>query len=202
MRESITLRPKTQDVHMMHEIIGQDIFQINDLIHRADPRYPVIDGGAHIGCFTWSLLYHGFAGQIHTYEPYKPNFDLLAQNCGDAFNHRQALVPFSLKGVKMTMAPPRDNAMGQVVEYTEGDIPTLTVETLLDTFQRLSIVKLDLEGMEAQIVNDMDYDHLKRINILLIEQHHVPIDFKKLESTHELVRAFGPGERNRMYVCR
>ena len=47
--------------------------------------------------------------------------------------------------------------------------------------EQIALLKLDLEGAEAAILNEMEEGDLLRVGVLVIEEHDRPIDHRRLK---------------------
>jgi FkbM family methyltransferase len=139
----------------------------------------VIDIGANSGAFSYACLRRG-AGTVVAYEP-GPVADLAEKNCSD-FGSRFSLVRKAVwrsdqEGMKLELAPShRDLHSGSMSAVLPQRGPRITVETtsldsILQQFEKVHILKLDCEGAEYPIL--MTCTELHRVEHILGEYHHV-----------------------------
>lgn len=157
----------------------------------------VLDIGAHIGAFAQACLDRGVAA-VTCYEPDPENFDLLAENMGDAVpeggyprsNENGELVIAFANGVKIVRAAVVGKAtMGMGVRHlTEHDFGPLRNTGHVDMFGAADgtialgindilgsgiydLVKIDCEGSEWLIFDVTEFSKCRRI---VAELHRVP----------------------------
>jgi FkbM family methyltransferase len=139
----------------------------------------VIDIGANSGAFSYACLRRG-AGTVVAYEP-GPVADLAEKNCSE-FGSRFSLVRKAVwrsdqEGTKLELAPShKDLHSGSMSAVLPQRGPRITVETttldsILQQFEKVHILKLDCEGAEYPIL--MTCTELHRVEHILGEYHHV-----------------------------
>jgi len=171
----------TDDRYVIPELIGKDMYRIKRLAKRIRKLDgPVIDGGAHIGVFTTLMAEHT-QRTIHAFEPAPANFELLKKNTGRFSNrvvcHAKALAP-EAGTVRLTE---QEGNPGNYRSEAGGDVEAISLPAFVRECCAVALLKLDLEGAEAAIVNRMDEADLRRIGVLVLEEHDEPIDHARLK---------------------
>ena len=193
-------RPGTTDECMIQE----NIFDLAR-IGRFQPKQKsiIIDGGAHIGTKTIQMAEFFKNVEFYSFEPQPENYDLLVKNTKDFANvfPRQEGLGVANERLKLYTCMFRNTISNSspVIDippvtskycrlgntYSQDDYCVIDVintnDFILSLEQEVFIFKLDLEGYEAKIINEnLTAEALKKIKVLLIEQHHEFIDYQKL----------------------
>ena len=156
------------------EWVGQSLFRFGefsqlevDFLKQLIPRGSVVmDIGANIGALTLPFSkFVGPKGRVYAFEPLRPNFLTL---CGSlAFNEINNVEPFhAAVGNAEGEVPIAEVAFGQAAnyggycirEYPEGiDVPLIMLDTWFPGHcpnpKALRLIKVDVEGMELDVVN-------------------------------------------------
>jgi FkbM family methyltransferase len=112
----------------------------------------VIDVGAHIGTHTlfWAMV---TGCRVLAFEPYAPSYELLVQNIArNGVADRVQAVPLALGETPARAgccAPPDNLGMARIVPGCDTLVVPLDGWTLL---QRPSLLKIDVEGMEYEVL--------------------------------------------------
>ena len=215
IRQSIRFRPGTDDDRfVMPELLDHDMFRFAQLARLVPDRpVSVIDCGAHIGVFSMLCAEHLPGAVVHAFEPQPDNFELLRHNARGygqrVVAHPQAVgtEPGRLRLYRSgqetdgctgrwSMVPAAGDAC--VVDSVEVEVIDLAAFIgALDAAPCL--LKLDLEGFEADLIAAMPIEVLRQVGILVLEEHHRPIDHAKLRQAGlELV--FNPLGSDRHFV--
>lgn len=180
-------RPGTDDTKWaIPELVDQDMYRVGDLVYSLrDTDGPVLDCGAHIGVFSCVLAAHGLSNPIHAFEPEPANYELLVKNaqkyptistinkavgCGEA-----QLCLTDCGGTGRWSAVPRDGDGRASIRVEAVDL-----YDYIRNLDRVALLKLDLEGFEAEILNRMPADVLDKVFLLITEEHHRPINYERL----------------------
>lgn len=153
------------------------------------PGAVVVDAGANIGTHTLSLSkIVGSTGQVWSFEPQRLVFQLLCANV--ALNARtnvqtiHAAVGAAAGQLGVPYADPRRPLnMGAValVNATEGSlVPLVTLDSLALT--RCDLVKIDVEGMEREVLSGAD-------TLLRTHQPALFIENNNLRRSRDLIKA-------------
>lgn len=174
----------TDDRYVIPELIDRDIYRIRHLAGLLEPfEGDLVDGGAQIGVFTTLLAEHTDR-VIHAFEPAAANFELLERNTR-RFAERVHRYPqaLALRAGVLRMTEQEGNE-GNFLSSPDGEGEPVEAISLPDFLRRcgaVALLKLDLEGAEAEILNGMEADDLRRVGVLVVEEHAHPIDHRRLK---------------------
>jgi hypothetical protein len=70
---------------------------------------------------------------------------------------------------------------------------------ILSLKQPVFVLKLDMEGFEAQVIETLSPEGLEKVKILIVEEHHVPFNHKRLQH-HGFYLDFNPLGSKRHFV--
>lgn len=173
--------------NLLREIVQDDVYRF-----RQAPRVrggTVIDLGANIGIFSLHALDSG-AARVVAVEPFPDNLEMLRENIeASGATGRVAVVDaacvgwhqelaMACAGAQAFCAPNVDwmrRALGQ-----EGPAPRVSTVTLrellvLHDIATAAFLKVDIEGMEVEVITDTPNEELARIDHIAIEvEAHPP----------------------------
>lgn len=161
----LIIRKNTSDIEVFKQIfVSREYnFAIN-----INPKI-IVDAGANVG---YSALY--FANRfpkakIIAIEPEKENFKILKQNTLIYDNIQSIKAGLWYKKTKLKIV---DNGLGEWGFKTEEgqDVPTITIDEILDKYKKIDILKIDIEGAEKEIFSH-NCDWIDKVDILVIELH-------------------------------
>ncbi|MDF3076444.1 MAG: putative family methyltransferase protein [Sphingobacteriaceae bacterium] len=142
-------------------------------------RNPVIvDVGANTGLFTIRMkqLYPG--ATIHCFEPYHPNFLQLTSNVESSGFADVRLHPFGLGGNTRTekLFIHDKNIGGHSIlpqfedrAYTQVELLSLKEAFSMCGISKCSLLKLDCEGAEYEIIKNIDAELAQRVDKIIFE---------------------------------
>ena len=172
-------RAGTSDLNVFRDVFIRSEYSVLD--DAANVRF-IVDCGANVGFASAYLLSRFPAAELTAVEPDDGNFRALARNLRP-YGERVTVLHGGIwtDEVPLTMydEPYRDGAewTRQVREALPDElatIPGIDIGTLLDRsgHQRISLLKIDIEGAEAAIFAD-DRSHLwlDRVDNLIVELH-------------------------------
>jgi FkbM family methyltransferase len=181
-------RPGSDDDRfVIPELIHQDMYRATALAAALEGvEGTILDCGAHIGVFSALLAARGVCQSIEAFEPEPSNYALLVKNVtpyptitplqlavGRA-NGEQQLFDGGETG-RWSFVPP-----GSVGGRKGVSVRVIDLYEHIRQLDRVALLKLDLEGFEAELLNSMPADVLDRVQLLLTEEHHLPIDHTRL----------------------
>ncbi len=171
-------RPKTEDFGIINEIYV--VKEYDFLIKHIKEKSTIIDIGAQMGVFS---IYAGLlkkSGKIYSYEPFKPNYDLLIKNI--ELNHlKNKIFAFQL-GIGKNEEE-RDfilcpiNTGGHGFYCTDGGkkikIKTISLKKVFEEnkIRECDFLKMDCEGAEYEILYNTPKKYLDRIKSMSVEYH-------------------------------
>lgn len=143
----------------------------------------VIDVGAHIGIFSILAASKTKEGKVYSYEPSIENFKLLKENIEinalknvEIFN----LAVWSKKEEKDFFFHKEGGDF--FVDYGMGKkkIFCTTLKDIFETnkIEKVDFLKMDCEGVEAEILLNTPQDIFKKIDKIVLEYHNNSPDFK------------------------
>lgn len=177
-RHPLQCRPGTSDVHVFSQIFaGREYRCLDDV---AAARL-IVDCGANVGYSAAYFLTRYPQAELIAIEPDPMNFGLLEANiapygsrcrciCSGVWSHTTGLVISEEscgdnKEWARTVRPAKDHETPGMMAV---DIGTLLAES---GHERISILKVDIEGSEAEVFST-NYAHwLERVDNLVIELH-------------------------------
>lgn len=167
------LRKDTTDINVFKSVFVLKEFKLPITIN---PKF-IIDGGAYIGLST---LYYSskypFA-KIIAIEPETSNFRMLETHTENLPNITRLNVGLWDKNTFLKIIDKGTGNWGfvvkEVLESEHYDIKAVTVDEILKKsgFDRIDILKLDIEGSEIQLFSSNYKSWLPKVNILVIELH-------------------------------
>ncbi len=166
-----------------------DLFTIAEILHEKQyaletplPERPVIvDGGANVGVAALWFLAHHPGATLHAFEPEPRNFGYLSANVGSlpGVTVNQAAIGAAPGSVELHLA--EHGAVHSVKDVAVGQ-RTVSVEcvTLADYLERhgvtrVDLLKLDVEGSEADVVEGLG-DRLDDVGVIVGEMHERLVD--------------------------
>ena len=146
----------------------------------------IIDGGAYNGDTALVFHHHFPNSEIHAYEPLEHYINIINKflkedNC----NYKIKPVNKGL-GDKITRQFMRFGAVANMADITNID------SEYNDTVQKIGLIKLDVEGMEAQIIKGAEAVIARDKPVLAISIYHSPEDFFGLK---DKIKALNPAYR-------
>ena len=137
----------------------------------------VIDIGGHIGLFSIYAAQKCKSGKIFTFEPVKDNFKILKENIetNKIKNIFPENVAISNKSSKVTIFLSDDDAGHGMYSKSSN---TITIDAinleeifLKNNLKKCDFLKIDAEGAEFDILENISEDMLKTISKIVIEYH-------------------------------
>jgi FkbM family methyltransferase len=177
MPPTIALRPGTSDAYVYHQVVTHRGFACLDDLPEVGL---VIDAGANIGLASAHFLDAFPDCHVVAIEPCGDNFALMRHNLahyGDRVTTLQAGLWSHSTGLVVRTEPYRDGRewARQVRECEPGEpseMAGIDVASILalSGFDRVSLLKIDIEGAEA-VVFAGDCDWLDSVDAIAIELH-------------------------------
>lgn len=211
VRHPLTLRAGTSDLDVFHQIFIQKEYADLDAM---DNVQLVIDCGAYIGCSAVYFLSRFPQCHLIAVEPNSENFNLLNRNLApyaDRVTLIHAGVWSHTTRLKMSSDVYRDGLhwSGQVCPCADGDpdgFQAVDLTSLLrDSGQeRISILKMDIEGAESLVFSKGDRSWIDKVDAIAIELHEdssfgpaSPIFFEAIKTQNFMVST-----RGELTICR
>lgn len=137
----------------------------------------VIDIGANVGLFTKYMLYKN-AKKVLCYEPNKSAFNCLSknyQNNNSVFLNNLAV---STNNDKLRLYLDVNNTLVSSAKRNTSDfydVDSITLKQILtqNNLEKVDLIKIDIEGMEYELIGHMEDDVFDKVNSFIIEYHDV-----------------------------
>ena len=178
---SLAYRPGTADLFVIREMFADDAYRFGSW-PKARLGF-VVDVGAHIG--TFSLRAAPSAERILAFEPMPDNFALLERNlAGHAFTHverKNAAVSDAAGTLRIWLGGANTGGHSAFPLHVPApgsfvDAPAVVLSHELDArgVTRVDFLKIDCEGGEYAIVDDLERWGLSRVDRIAMEYHRAP----------------------------
>ena len=131
---------------------------LKDIFESLLPGDVIIDVGANIGNHSLFIAKFCNPEQIYSFEPFQYSFNLLKKNIEiNHFENKITPIPYAVgsKPTKGAMLIRDENNIGmtQFIETNDGDIEAITLDEYFgDNLQRLDLIKIDVEGMDLEVL--------------------------------------------------
>ncbi len=190
-RETVVdyFRAGTDDtVWVIPELVQQDMYRIEQLAAEVRQcKGVVLDCGAHIGVFACLLAKHGVANPIHAFEPEPSNYRYLVMNAQRYSNIMPINKAVGTGDCVMELHDGGDTGRWSFCPKDGGSSSSCRVEVIdlgnyIRSMREVALLKMDMEGYEADVLNGMPDDALRRVRLLVTEEHHRPIDTERLRA--------------------
>jgi len=137
----------------------------------------VIDIGANVGLFAKYMLCKN-AKKVFCYEPNKSAFDCLSknyQNNSSVFLNNLAV---STNNDKLRLYLDVNNTLVSSAKRNTSDfydVDSITLKQILTqhNLEKVDLIKIDIEGMEYELIGHMEDDVFDKVNSFIIEYHDV-----------------------------
>lgn len=171
-------RPGTDDDRfVIPEIVTQDMYRMAELAKRLSGRKgTILDGGAHIGAASVMFAAHFPDSRVIAYEPEPDSFTLLEKNAAAYPNIRPVKAALGMPGKTVLKLWPQ-NGTGRhtaMPQYAIGDFISVDVVVLESEIEKnapVLVLKLDLEGYESYLLNNLPMARFASVEALIIETH-------------------------------
>lgn len=165
---TLYLRTAAGDIFIMYEVL---LGRVYDLRETLGPAPQILDLGANVGVATLHFATAYPNARICSVEPDAGNFAVLQQNTAP-FGDRITIVNAAVAahtGLRSFRAS--GAAYNRALAPDGTPVQAFSVGDILDQagFDRVSLVKIDIEGAEAEILQNPDW--LNRVDRILIELH-------------------------------
>jgi FkbM family methyltransferase len=169
LRHPITVRPGSHDIDVVtSNIVRQEYGQLR----LSAPPTTLIDAGAYIGDTAAYFLSRYPTLRCIALEPQPDNFRLAKANLAP-YGDRVTLLPHALADKAEMMSFGGAQSSGGLTSEGPLRVTTTTIPLLLNELPsgRASILKMDVEGAEADIFSANPSVWLTRVDHLIIETH-------------------------------
>lgn len=191
------------DSIVIREIFDENVYEVD--AGRFMVEGVTVDIGANIGAF--SLLAASYGSKVYSIEPEPHNLAAMKNNITlNCFDHLITSVPFGISNFKGT-AVICDNGGGSNIKddgIFGALIQTMTLNNLFDLYHidKVNVLKIDVEGSEADIILAASKENLNKCAYITMELdirtgNQMGEIVQKLSETHH-VRTMGSWERGGM----
>jgi FkbM family methyltransferase len=171
-------RSNTSDIHVFSQIFYMREYRCLDHVKEADF---IVDCGANVGYSAAYFLSRFPKATLVAVEPDPENFRLLGENLAPYGARSKAICEGIWSHETGLVFEPDSQGTGQewgrmVREVREGekpDVHAIDIGSILDGSgkERISILKIDIEGSEAAVFSDNYHRWIDRVDNLVIEIH-------------------------------
>ncbi len=205
------------DLSVIEEIFLDKMYRATEEIIK-NLQHPVLDIGAHIGCFSIYASILNPQIKIIALEPEPNNFELLKQNikinhCQNIIVKQYAVIHYHpersegsrpSRGSSSLAVPQNDDTKATLYlnpdshnhstfYQTENSIkvPATTLENLIlkNKLNKIGLLKIDIEGAEFQIIKNLEKNIWDKIQYLAIEYHE--FENNKRADLENIIRTHG-----------
>jgi FkbM family methyltransferase len=170
--------------HYIYNDIGCDYERYGCLIQEGDV---VLDIGANIGIFAHRAELRG-ASKVICFEPTTLAFECLTKNKGEktiiyknAVGNKNYFDTFitdkSIYNLGGATSERQDKLSNLKTEIITEQVFIININTIFDAFNRIDFIKIDVEGGEVDILNEITDENLKSIRCLATEFHKTYDEF-------------------------
>jgi FkbM family methyltransferase len=153
--------------------LGNIFYQEAYPIHKITKKGVILDVGANIGLAAAWFNYHNPDLEIYCFEPLEENAQLIQKNCPDANIHNVAIGSIS-QDVEMMVD--LNSVMASTIPRTiSTEVKTFRVDTLDHHLQhhikdQIALLKIDVEGMELDVLNG-GTETIRKTRMVVLETH-------------------------------
>jgi FkbM family methyltransferase len=176
----VFLRERGSDMATFEEIVVEEVYKT--VLPSVKNVKTVIDLGANIGLASLYLAYHYPACQILCVEPNPETYGLLLRNVGKLNRSgRCKTLNAAVWGSHQWLAPDQKNAADRystfavraALENESSALEGYTMNEILNYsgFDRVDLLKVDIEGAERELFSSQDLSWLDRVGAIAIEFH-------------------------------
>jgi FkbM family methyltransferase len=179
-------RPGTDDAAIADEIVIHDEYRLRGLDlspQELSPGNPesmtqqvVIDCGANIGFFTMTCVRMG--ARVIAVEPVAENLELLRANVGSSQRHVRIIegAVGDHHGHAYMLGTAGTAHVSTPIGITQRvEVEQFTLTEILEPLGRVAILKLDVEGAEADVLLSTPHAQLAKCDRIMAEMHGPPM---------------------------
>lgn len=152
------------------------------LCHEMDTTGVVIDAGANVGFFTLYAIRNG-AKRIYSIEPDPQPYSHLVNNYKKNNNIITINKVLNVDNKSTILNLSKTSSVASSIVYEHDTIEKIEIESIcisdiLKFETEINLFKLDIEGLEFDILRNMTDDQFNKINQFFIEYHDFPTELK------------------------
>jgi FkbM family methyltransferase len=158
------------DLVTVHEVFARHDYAVGD------PPATVLDCGANVGVASLWFLTRRADSRVRCVEPVETNVDELRRNL-EGFEGRYELEPVAVAAESGTVDFGLDQAgryggigrdTGHTIQVRARAIAEL-IDRCLQEWDRIEMLKIDVEGQELPILGALDEKHLAKVDAIAVE---------------------------------
>lgn len=161
-----THRENTNDLNIAHEVFNIKMYDLTPFKN----INTIVDIGAHIGSFTVKAKLTYPNAKIYSYEPIAGNFEMLKANTSKFPDVK--IFNTTVSGDRLPGRLMESNATNtglNIFEYgKEPTYPNTHIKQIQDMVGHIDLLKIDCEGGENSIFENMDFS---KVGIIIAELH-------------------------------
>lgn len=168
------IRFPSSDIRVFEQIfLDQNYFF---LVDNFNPKV-IIDAGANVGYSAIWFSYKFKEAKILAIEPEKRNFDILKQNVKNWINIEPIKAAVWSNDSQIWIKDTTKKSWSFETSEKQGlnseAVQGISILTLIEKYKlnQIDILKIDIEGAEAELFNDKSKKWLDWVNCLMIETH-------------------------------
>jgi FkbM family methyltransferase len=166
------LRAKTRDIDIFDQLF---LLRDCDVKLQVEPCF-IVDAGAHIGCSALFFASSFPRANIVAIEADPANYQLLLRNTRGHQRIRPIHAAVWHRPESVVIANEQDDPWAFQIKSADGQstgIQGVTVSAILSEsrFEKIDLLKLDVEGAEREIFDARDLDWMNRTDAIMIELH-------------------------------
>lgn len=173
---NIWYRPNTTDEKVIPEVLQKNVYQSKRYNFFLEPGDKWLDLGGNIGTFSLLCLNKGLS--VVTYEPEPENFHLLSKNIETNFPKSKLFKGFQKAVGLISTKLPLYICKGDYNKYRHTlcpkrgrktiQVPVVPIAKILTKY-KITCIKIDIEGYEIELLENMPLEDLKDIKKLVYE---------------------------------
>jgi FkbM family methyltransferase len=196
-------RPRGSDLFVMEQVFGgKKEGQIDFGVVEPDL---IIDGGANIGLTSAAYAMRFPHAKIVAVEPDDANFSLLKRNVSAFPNVFPLHAAIWSRSAKLRLENPKATSWSRRVGPSDdGEVVAVTIPDIIASVQlnSVDVVKLDIEGAEAEVFKNGDLDWMLQCKCLIVEVHGKECMHEVLSATKSWCTPVRHGEKLVFYAKR
>lgn len=170
--KKIVFRKNTSDTDVFRQVFVENEYILPIKIN---PKF-IIDGGANVGYASLWFAENFPKAKIIAIEPEKSNYNILKQNIKLYKNIESIQAGLWHKSTYLRIVNTELGKWGsktvEVDSFNKHDIQAITINNILNNsnFNKIDILKLDIEGSEKEVFSK-NLEWLDKTNMIIIELH-------------------------------
>lgn len=168
-KKEIFLRPRSSDILCFNQIC---VYNSYNFFVKLKPK-TIVDAGANIGLFALDIHFKYPEAKIVCIEPDFKNYQILNKNVEKIRNIETHNTFLSATKKKYRVVHKEGNEWSSFIvpsKKKEAKIG-LKISELVRKLKKIDILKIDIEGSEKEVFEQISIQDLKKIQVIIIEFH-------------------------------